>query len=110
MQYLVGRRALGPLGLSLMSACASQRTADRGIGGTGISGGLAAGGIGGTGIGGLGLIGTVTAFGSIWVNGVRLALPEGLRVTREGALAKAADIKLGHVVVAKRSICFSRAR
>ena len=112
MLYLVGKRALGPLGLSLLSACAGQRTADRGIGGTGgiadrgiggtgISGGLAAGGIGGTGIGGLGLIGTVTAFGSIWVNGVRLALPEGLRVTREGIAAKAEDIKLGHVVVAR---------
>ena len=46
MQYLVARRALGPLGLSLMSACAGQRTADRGIGGTG---GIADRGIGGTG-------------------------------------------------------------
>jgi len=32
---------------------------------------------------------------------VRLALPEGLRVTREGIAAKAEDIKLGHVVVAR---------
>jgi hypothetical protein len=112
MMSSTSRRALGPLCLSLLSACSAERwadrgiggtggIADRGIGGTGITGDLADRGIGGTGIGGLGLIGTVTAFGSIWVNGVRLALPDRLRVTREGAPTVVSEIKLGHVVVAR---------
>ncbi|MFP5515112.1 MAG: DUF5666 domain-containing protein [Alphaproteobacteria bacterium] len=65
--------------------------ADRGIGGTGIS--LADRGIGGTGI-----VGTVTAFGSVWVNGLRVDLPPTTAVRIEGQSAEPGEVRLGHTV------------
>lgn len=67
------------------------RTTDRGIGGTGID--SADRGIGGTGI-----VGTVTAFGSIWVNGHEIDLPATATVRVEGEPATPAAVQLGNLV------------
>lgn len=70
--------------------------ADRGIGGTGVS--IADRGIGGTGIGGTGIVGTVTAFGSVWVNGLRVDLPPTTDVRIEGQPAQPGDVRIGQTV------------
>lgn len=70
--------------------------ADRGIGGTGVS--VADRGIGGTGIGGTGIVGTVTAFGSVWVNGLRVDLPPTAAVRIEGRPAQPGDVRIGQTV------------
>ncbi|WP_448190432.1 DUF5666 domain-containing protein [Azospirillum sp. sgz301742] len=100
------RRLIGLLAGALLAACGADvtnRTADRGIGGTGIR--SADRGIGGTGIrtadrgiGGTGIVGTVTAFGSIWVNGLEVALPPSAAVRIEGHPVPASAVQLGHVV------------
>lgn len=68
-----------------------DKAADRGIGGTGIA-------ITDRGIGGTGIVGTVTAFGSVWVNGLRVDLPPTTPVRIEGRPAAPADIRIGHTV------------
>jgi hypothetical protein len=65
--------------------------ADRGIGGTGIS-------VTDRGIGGTGIVGTVTAFGSVWVNGLRVDLPPTTMVRIEGRPAEPGEVRLGHTV------------
>ncbi len=70
---------------------------DQGIGGTGAS-------ItpdeseGDRGIGGTGVIGTITRFGSIVVNGLRIAYPEDASVRIDGAAATPAALRIGQVV------------
>ncbi|MAF67494.1 MAG: hypothetical protein CMJ84_17785 [Planctomycetes bacterium] len=78
---------------------------DSGIGGTGL--GDPDSGIGGTGrgddesgIGGTGIFGTVTAFGSICVNGLRVQYDEDVEVAVNGARASTADLAVGQVVYA----------
>lgn len=68
-----------------------DRVADRGIGGTGIA-------VTDRGIGGTGIVGTVTAFGSVWVNGLRVDLPPTTPVRIEGRPASSTDIRVGHTV------------
>lgn len=70
------------------------RITDRGIGGTGID--SADRGIGGTGI-----VGTVTAFGSIWVNGHEIDLPATTTVRVEGEPATPAAVQLGNLVAVR---------
>ena len=104
---LLSRRAAGGLLLLPLAACVAEpgggERTDRGIGGTG---GVADRGIGGTGaiadrgIGGTGIVGTVTEFGSIWVNGRRIELPETTPMTLEGWPLTPAELRLGHVVAA----------
>lgn len=71
-----------------------------GIGGTG----LEEGGIGGTGlegeggIGGTGIFGTVTGFGSLCVNGLRVELGSDVAVERRGAPASTDELAVGQVV------------
>ncbi len=71
-----------------------------GIGGTGMK---VADGVGGTGqkladgIGGTGIIGTVTDFGSIWVNKAHVHL-EQAQISQNGVAAAEADLRLGQVV------------
>lgn len=107
-------RWLALLLFALLSGCASDqptRTAmlDRGFGGTGFTAcGPAAhaggdSGFGGTGhsaecgMGGTGVIGTITDFGSIWVNGLEIELKPGLRVdTNLGGQVK---LGIGHQVI-----------
>lgn len=70
--------------------------ADRGIGGTGVS--VTDRGIGGTGITSTGIVGTVTAFGSVWVNGLRVDLPATTQVRIEGRPAQPSDVRIGQTV------------
>ncbi|MCG5244186.1 DUF5666 domain-containing protein, partial [Azospirillum doebereinerae] len=89
----VGRRSLILSLVLLIGACAGLAPgfADRGIGGTGIS-------VGDRGIGGTGIVGTVTAFGSVWVNGLRVDLPATAAVRVEGIPAEPSAIRIGHLV------------
>ncbi|MFP8873751.1 MAG: DUF5666 domain-containing protein, partial [Myxococcota bacterium] len=74
---------------------------DDGIGGTGFAN---ADGIGGTGlsgddgIGGTGIWGTITSFGSICVNGMRVQYDEGTSIFRNGEHADANALRVGQVV------------
>lgn len=77
---------------------------ERGIGGTGIMANKA--GIGGTGhtqseggIGGTGIVGTITGFGSIWVNGLEVEYDAKTAVTATVATANANEFAIGQVVV-----------
>ncbi|MDP2832897.1 MAG: DUF5666 domain-containing protein [Pseudomonadota bacterium] len=73
-----------------------------GIGGTGI---LAEGGLGGTGrqadggLGGTGIVGTVTGFASVCVNGLEVHYDDTTPVTRNGLPVMAESLALGQVVV-----------
>lgn len=76
---------------------------DRGIGGTGIEGG----GIGGTGapttltdrgIGGTGIVGTITGFGSIFVNGLEVHYTDGLPVNSIDGVIAPNNFAVGQVV------------
>ena len=49
------------------------------------------------GIGGTGVVGTIRGFGSIIVNGLRIAYPERVRVKIDGAAARVSDLRVGHV-------------
>ncbi|MEW7984623.1 MAG: DUF5666 domain-containing protein [Candidatus Thiodiazotropha endolucinida] len=77
-----------------------QRVAD-GIGGTGQK---VADGIGGTGqkladgIGGTGIIGTITDFGSIWINNLHIYYDENVRIAVNGRPTKSDIFRLGQVV------------
>lgn len=71
-------------------------SADRGLGGSGIS--PEDRGLGGSGIR-AGIIGVVTGFGSLCVNGYEVELDERSVVTLEGRPATEADIHLGQLVV-----------
>lgn len=112
--------AAGGLGLGVAqanpSACIEQaaptlatggiggtgRQANGGIGGTGA---LASGGIGGTGrqadggIGGTGIVGTVTGFASVCVNGLEVHYDDATPVTRNGLPTELASLAVGQVVV-----------
>ncbi len=72
-----------------------------GIGGTGIS---STDGIGGTGIsdedgiGGTGIYGTLTRFGSLCVNGVRIVLGEKTRYQRNGEASDLGELAVGQVL------------
>jgi hypothetical protein len=70
---------------------------DQGIGGTGAS--IAPDeSEGDRGIGGTGVIGTITCFGSIVVNGLRIAYPENASMRIDGAAAPPAALRIGQVV------------
>ena len=79
-------------------------TAAGGIGGTGVS--PREGGIGGTGrtadveggIGGTGIVGTITGFGSIIVNGLRVDYDPAMPVATSAGVGTARDLRIGHVV------------
>ena len=63
---------------------------DNGIGGTGYQ--PADNGIGGT-----GFIGTIRKFGSVWVNGERIAYPADVRIRIDGEPAAANQMRIGQV-------------
>ncbi|MCA0200376.1 MAG: DUF5666 domain-containing protein [Proteobacteria bacterium] len=112
------RLLLGASALALLSSCASGPlpyascrftppgprstealqlvSSDRGLGGSGI--GTEDRGLGGSGIR-AGIIGVVTGFGSLCVNGYEVELDESSVVTLEGHPATEADIHLGQLVV-----------
>ena len=70
---------------------------DQGIGGTGARPDDMPG-EGDRGIGGTGVIGTIRRFGSIVVNDLRIAYPDDVSVRIDGVPARAADLRVGHVV------------
>nr|WP_255635477.1 DUF5666 domain-containing protein [Azospirillum sp. 412522] len=74
-----------------LSPARDDGLADRGIGGTGVS-------VTDRGIGGTGIVGTVTAFGSVWVNGLRVDLPPTTEVRVEGRPAQPGDVRIGQTV------------
>ncbi len=85
----------------LLAGCSSSFQADHGrvvvdrgsgtgIGGTGI--------LAGTEGENLGLIGRITGFGSIFVNGVEVEYDQATKVSRDGAPAGVGDLALGQVV------------
>jgi len=74
-----------------------------GVGGTGHSepsGGIGGTGLGGDqgGVGGTGIYGTITAFGSICVNGLRVQYDDAVPVELGGAPASADALAVGQVV------------
>ena len=89
----------------------SRGGSDQGIGGTGITGG-GDHGIGGTGvsrgndhgIGGTGIVGVIQRFGSIFVNGERIAYASDVPVRIDGVAASAKALRIGQLarVVALR--------
>lgn len=109
------------LGLLLIS-CSTELRLANGMGGTGIhqeglggtgkvvqeglggTGQIAQEGIGGTGktlregIGGTGIVGTITGFGSIWVNKAHVHFNDATPVTINQQAASASAFKLGQVV------------
>lgn len=97
---------------------------DCGIGGTGKSmtgiGGTGHGGIGGTGslankagiggtghsdggIGGTGIVGTITGFGSIWVNGLEVDYDAKTKLLNNESTANANELAVGQIVVVEAS-------
>ena len=71
-------------------AAEKPKSGDNGIGGTGFK--PADNGIGGT-----GFIGTIRRFGSVWVNGARIAYPPDVRIRIDGEAAGAGALRIGQV-------------
>ncbi len=103
------RRLIGLLCLllTLIPVLADELGGGRGLGGTGLTARDDGSGIGGTGhkpsgdgrgIGGTGIVGTVTAFGSIWVNGVEVHYRDDQPVTLYGRAGTPGDLRVGQVV------------
>lgn len=73
-------------------------------GGTGGTGTVAGGGTGGTGavasggIGGTGIVGVITGFASVCVNGIEVHIDAQTQVTRNGAPAGLRELAVGHFV------------
>jgi hypothetical protein len=102
-----GRSGVGGTGEPLAGGIGGTGApAEGGIGGTGRGGiggtGAPGSGIGGTGresgIGGTGIIGVVTGFGSICVNGIEVHYSAATPVSNNGQAASAGDLRVGHVV------------
>jgi len=72
-------------------------TGDNGIGGTGYR-------PGDNGIGGTGFVGIIRKFGSVYVNGQRIAYPADAMIEIDGARVEASDMRIGQVarLVAER--------
>lgn len=79
-------------------ALARRRNRDRGIGGTGFPSFTIESDNGDRGIGGTGVIGTISRFGSIIVNDMRIAYPAGASVEIDGRATTSADLRIGQVV------------
>ncbi len=73
---------------------AGERVADRGIGGTGISQDDGDRGIGGTGI-----VGVITGFASVCVNGVEVVVDPGLEADLDGTRGDTSQLRAGQVAV-----------
>lgn len=111
---MIERLFLGLL-FALVAAAPTAGDPDpgRGLGGTGHTmddGGSGIGGTGyqpsgdGRGIGGTGIVGTISAFGSIWVNGVEVSYWEDQPVSLRDGPATAKDLRLGQVVAVEAEV------
>lgn len=98
---VISRRALlvgfWLAGTSLAGAQVKKRGNDQGIGGTGITGSD-------QGIGGTGIVGVIQRFGSIYVNGERVAYAPEVPVRIDGEAASAKALRIGQLarVMAQR--------
>ncbi len=68
-----------------------------GIGGTGIDAGIGGTGLD-SGIGGTGIYGLIEGFSSIWVNDVRIEIPNTATITLNGRPASESELSLGQTV------------
>ena len=84
----------GPVGEA--PAPPASRTADRGIGGTGVSTGPA---LADRGIGGTGIVGVITGFASICVDGLEVGIEPSTPVQVDDSPASAAALRAGQVVI-----------
>jgi hypothetical protein len=73
-----------------------QAVADRGIGGTGIA---PAGPVEDRGMGGTGIVGVITGFGSIWVNGIEVEFDPATPVRIDGSGTHGDVLRVGQVAV-----------
>ena len=87
--------APGEDGIGGTGVTAAADGGDDGIGGTGMT---AAGAGDDDGIGGTGIIGTITGFGSIWVNGLEIETPASVEVLFNGEPGSVAALAVGQVV------------
>jgi hypothetical protein len=88
---VLGDRGIGGTG----AASGSTRTADRGIGGTGAASGAARSAD--RGIGGTGIIGVVTGFASVCLDGREVGLGDTVPVSVDGEPASAAALRAGQL-------------
>ncbi|BAL24030.1 DUF5666 domain-containing protein [Azoarcus sp. KH32C] len=93
----------GAGGTGAPAAQAQITTSESGIGGTGAPVARAPGGLGGTGsptdgIGGTGIVGTITGFASICVNGLEVHYGESVPLTENGMAAATSRLAVGQVV------------
>jgi hypothetical protein len=98
--------------LTLVIACSSQptqlahRADDSGFGGTGIILYSIAEDEGSSGFGGTGIVGNISAFGSIWVNGIEIDYPDD--VTIESNLQNTQQqLRLGQTVILETGVSLS---
>jgi hypothetical protein len=102
---------LAVLLIALLAAAGAHASCEPGgMGGTGIRGD---GGIGGTGIradGEVGIIGIITGFGSICVNGVEVEYDAATPVSSDGAPASASALALGQLVAVRAAGSGAQAR
>lgn len=90
---MIGQRLVGLVALALLTSCASYNpislvssddVADRGIGGTGI-------------------VGVITAFGSVWVDGVEVEITADTAIDSDGRPVAAEELRLGQVAIIEAS-------
>ncbi|WP_044874001.1 DUF5666 domain-containing protein [Pseudomonas sp. LFM046] len=99
LAFVCGPLLLAPTALSAAPVCLEP-------GGMGGTGAVATGGIGGTGapaqeeggIGGTGIVGTITGFGSICVNGVEVHFDNNAPLSENGVPASTNQLAIGQVV------------
>jgi hypothetical protein len=81
--------------VAMPAGAQSRKPGDNGIGGTGYS---PTSSERDNGIGGTGVVGTIRRFGSIVVNNMRIGYGVDATVTIDGQPARAADMRIGHIV------------
>jgi hypothetical protein len=89
---------VGGTGTQERTLLAAADDDDSGMGGTGLDGADNAHGDDDSGMGGTGIVGTITGFGSICVNGLRIAYGPETPTERNGAAASADELAIGDVV------------
>ena len=95
---LLGCGSPGDQGAMRADAVEPRTPSEGGIGGTGIELAEGRGGIGGTGASGAGVVGTVTGFGSIHLNGLRVVFPASGAVPAPRGMVAEADVDLGETL------------
>jgi hypothetical protein len=84
-----------------MTVAGNDEDKDIGLGGTGMlanTGSGAGSGLGGTGMSGIGIVGKITGFGSIYVNGIEIEYDNETAFTIDGKTAKSQQLEIGDVV------------